>query len=74
MDGISAFDFVVSDCVSLMIERRNPLFAVISINDQFFSSESFVVCVWRQRSRDQDDYEKQKSHNETRFQDPQSCS
>ena len=41
---------------------------------QFFSSGSFVVCVWRQRSSDQDDYKGKKPDNETCFQNPQSCS
>ena len=40
---------------------------------QFFSSGS-VVCVWRQRSSDQDDHKGKKPDNETWFQDPQSCS
>ena len=31
------------------------------------------VCVWRQRSRDQDDVKGKESHDETCFQDPQSC-
>ena len=38
-----------------------------------FAARSFVVCVWRQRSSNQDDYKGKKSHNETCFQDPQSC-
>ena len=41
---------------------------------QFFSSRSFVVCVWRQRSSDQDDHKGKKPDNETCFQNPQSCS
>ena len=39
-----------------------------------FSSGSFVVCVWRQRSSDQDDCEGKKFDNGTCFQNPQSCS
>ena len=34
---------------------------------------SFIVCVWGQWSSDQDDYKRKKSHDETCFQDPQSC-
>ena len=34
----------------------------------------FVVCVWRQRSSDQDDYKGKKSNNVTCFFNPQSCS
>ena len=41
---------------------------------QLFSSGSFVVCVWRQRSSDQDDHKGKKPYNETCFQNPQSCS
>ena len=37
-------------------------------------SWSFIVCGWRQWGCDQDDYERQKSNNETRLQNPQSCS
>ena len=40
----------------------------------FFSWGSFVVYLWRQRSSDQDDHQGKKSDNETRFQNPQSCS
>ena len=36
-------------------------------------SRSFVVCVWGQRSSDQNDYVRETSHKETCFQDPQSC-
>ena len=39
-----------------------------------FASRSFVVCVRRQRSNDQDDHKGKKSHNETCSQNPQSCS
>ena len=39
-----------------------------------FTSGSFVVCVWRQRSSDQDDHKGKKSNIETCFQKPQSCS
>ena len=46
----------------------------ISESDQWFSSGSFVVCVWRQRSSDQDDHKGKKPDNETCFQNPQSCS
>ena len=45
---------------------------IFSFKRPMFASRSFVVCVWGQRSSDQDDY-KRKSHNETCFQDPQSC-
>ena len=38
-----------------------------------FASRSFVVCVWRQRSSDQDYHIGKKSDNETCFQNPQSC-
>ena len=41
---------------------------------QIFSSGSFVVCVWRHRSSDQNDDKGKKSDNETCFQNPQSCS
>ena len=34
----------------------------------FFSSGSFVVYLWRQRSSDQDDHKGKKHHNETSFQ------
>ena len=40
---------------------------------QLFSSRSFVVCAWRQRSSDQDYYKGKKSYHETCFQNPQSC-
>ena len=46
---------------------------LISLKRPIFSSGSFVVCVWRQRSSDQDDHKGKKSHNETCFQDPQRC-
>ena len=39
----------------------------------FFSSGSFVLRVWRQRSSDQDDQKGKKPDNETCFQNPQSC-
>ena len=39
-----------------------------------FSSGSFVVGVWGQRSSDQDDHKRKKSINETCFQVPQNCS
>ena len=42
-------------------------------NVQSSRQEAFFVCVRRQRSSDQDDYKGKKSHNETCFQDPQSC-
>ena len=45
-----------------------------SLKRQLFSSGSFVVCAWRQRSSDQDDYKGKKPDNETCFQNPQSCS
>ena len=38
------------------------------------TSGSFVVCVWRQRSSDQDDHKGKEPDNETCFQNPQSCS
>ena len=41
-----------------------------SFKRQFFSPGSFVVCVWRQRSSDQDDYKGKKPDHETRFQNP----
>ena len=40
----------------------------------FFSSGSYFVHLWRQRSSDQDDHKGKKSYNETCFQNPQSCS
>ena len=46
----------------------------IPLKRQLFSSGSFVVCVWRQRSSDQDDHEGKKPYSETCFQNPQSCS
>ena len=39
-----------------------------------FTSGSFVLCVWRQRSSDQDDHKGKKPDNETCFQNPQGCS
>ena len=48
---------------------RNPS----ALKRPIVSSGSFVVCVCRQRSSDQDDHKGKKSHNETCFQDPQSC-
>ena len=47
---------------------------LVPSNVQFFASRSFVVCVRRQRSSVQDDFKGKKSHSETCFQDPQSCS
>ena len=47
---------------------------IYSVKRQLFSSGSFVVCVWRQRSSDQDDHKGKKPDNETCFQNPQSCS
>ena len=40
----------------------------------FFSSGSFVVYLWRQRSSDQDDHKGKKSYHETCFQNPQTYS
>ena len=40
---------------------------------EFFSSGSFVVCVWRQRSSDQYDLKRKKPDNKTCFQNRQSC-
>ena len=37
-------------------------------------SWSFIACVWGQWGCDQDDNERKESYNETRFQNPQSCS
>ena len=37
-------------------------------------SWSFIVCVWGQWSCDRNDYQRQKAYNETRLQNPQSCS
>ena len=45
-----------------------------SLQRPIFASRSFVVCVWRQRSSDQDDHKGKKPYNETCFQNPQSCS
>ena len=45
-----------------------------SIKCSIRASWSFIVCVWRQWSRYQDDNKRQKSNDETRFPDPQSCS
>ena len=45
-----------------------------SLKRPIFSSGSFVACVWRQRSSDQNDHKGKKPDNETRFQNPQSCS
>ena len=42
-------------------------------SNPIFASRSFVVCVWGQRSSDQDDYQRKESYNETCFQDAQSC-
>ena len=47
---------------------------MIQTSDQSSRQDAlFVVCVWRQRSSDQDDHKGKESHNETCFQDPQSC-
>ena len=35
-----------------------------------FASRSFVICVWGQRGSDEDDHQRQKSYNETRFSEP----
>ena len=40
----------------------------------FFSWESFIVYLWRQRSSHQNDHKGKKPHNETCFQNPRSCS
>ena len=45
-----------------------------SLKHQLFSSGSFVIRVWRQRSSDQDDYKGKKTDDETCFQNPQSSS
>ena len=45
-----------------------------SLKRYFFSSGSFVVHIWRQRSSDQDDHKGKEPDNETCFQKPQSCS
>ena len=45
-----------------------------SLKRQLFSSGSFVVYLWRQRSSDQDDHKGKKPDNETCFQNLQSCS
>ena len=55
-------------------DQRTEEHGLCSLKRPVFASSSFVVCVWRQRSSDQDDYKGKKSHNETRFQSPQSCS
>ena len=44
---------------------------ICSFKRPIFSSGSFVVCVWRQRSSDQDDHKGKKPDNETYFQNPQ---
>ena len=44
-----------------------------SLERPVFASRSFIVCVLGQRSSDQDDYSRNESHNETCFQDQQSC-
>ena len=41
---------------------------------KFFSRRVSVVHLWRQWSSDQNDHSGQKSHDETRVQNPQSCS
>ena len=41
-----------------------------SLQSPIFASRKFVVCVWKQRSSDQDDFLWEKSHNETCFQNP----
>ena len=46
----------------------------IPLKRPIFSSGSFVFCVWRQRSSDQDDHKGKMPDNETCFQNSQSCS
>ena len=46
---------------------------IFFLKRQSFSSGSFVLRVWRQRSSDQDDHKGKKPDNETCFQNPQSC-
>ena len=45
-----------------------------SLKCPILASRSFIVCVWRQWSSDQDDHKGKKPYNETCFQNPQSCS
>ena len=72
---------------SLFSTSHNSKTIAISKNDQWFGqcwlcslkrpiflSGSFVVCVWRQWSSDQNDEKGRKPDNETCFQNPQSCS
>ena len=46
----------------------------IPTNTQFLSRRVSVAHLWRQQSSHQDDYQRTKSNNETRVQNPQSCS
>ena len=46
----------------------------IPSNVQSSHQEVCCVCVWRQRSSDQDDHKGKKPYNETCFHNPQSCS
>ena len=45
-----------------------------SLKRPVLASRSFVICVLRQRSSDQNDHWRKESYNETRLQNPQSCS
>ena len=64
------------------IQKRKQLHGVINDLDNvdlftqtsILSSGRFVVCVWRQRSSDQDDHKGKKPDIETCFQNIQSCS
>ena len=59
------------------ISRNNQWFGqcwFYSFKRQLFSSGSYVVHLWRQRSSYQDDSKGKKSFNETCFQNSQSCS
>ena len=46
---------------------------LFSLKRSIFASRNFVVCVRGQRSNVQDDYKRKKYHNETCFQNPNSC-
>ena len=54
-------------------DQRVEQYWLCSLQRPVFASRSFVVCVWGQRSSDQDDFQGKKSDTETCFQDPQSC-
>ena len=55
-------------------DQRTQEYRKCSLERPVFAPRSFVVCVWRQWSSDEDDHQREESYNETCFQDSQSCS